>query len=220
MDTEISKRGTRRKVISVANDSFDPRGTSEGLSAAKRNETGDSEGARKARQDKAQETRRAKQRRVQVWFDPDEKSVLDEFAAKHNMPLSRLIRAAVFDVVDADRIPVSPRDRVADPSALAGESAEAVELRKLRTEIARVGVNLNQLVRANNQIRKAAAASGQKFDKSLLSDFVDTNKEIKKHAKDIYKVFYGTYKRLGGRVSTKAELPPQTAAAKPLEAQQ
>lgn len=87
----------------------------------------------------------SKGKRLTVRFDEGELARVRKRALAMGVAPSALTRASVLDLVGSGREPTSLAAAVAAPSGT--ESARAAEMRRLRVEINRIGVNFNQLTR-------------------------------------------------------------------------
>lgn len=97
------------------------------------------------------DTRRPNRGRiVSVRFDRNEYELIASAAARAGISVSALIRAAAFDAVEAARS-VTAVAIATDGAPQAQPQVPAKELIELRTEVNRVGVNINQIARLWNK---------------------------------------------------------------------
>lgn len=119
----------------------------------------------------------SKDKRVSARLDEEELARVRKRALAMGVTLSALTRASLLDQVAGGRGPTSLAAAVAVPSGT--EAAQADEMRRLRVEINRVGVNFNQLTRKTHTEGVGALADTEAIE--VLRALGETLRDLEAH---------------------------------------
>jgi len=119
----------------------------------------------------------SKNKSLTARLDEEELARVRKRALAMGVTLSALTRASLLDQVAGGRGPTSLAAAVAVPSGT--EAAQADEMRRLRVEINRVGVNFNQLTRKVHTEGVGALADTEAIE--VLRSLGETLRDLEAH---------------------------------------